>query len=237
MTAATASQAFVDAAAAMVQQEDVAGTLNRLLADCAKFSAANAVGLLVRNGQHRLELLSATSHQAAELELYQLQHDTGPCVDAAREGVALSATTDAEIIERWGGVGEAIVAAGFHAVHAVPLRWHGRLIGAMNAFHSVPETADDEARQLTQAFADMAAVVIVQSAELTPSQLDERIQAALAGRSVLEQAKGVLAQLTGVDMAAAYELLVQRATSDGSSLTETAIGIIQEAGKRSGRPA
>jgi transcriptional regulator with GAF, ATPase, and Fis domain len=158
MTAATASQAFVDAAAAMVQQEDVTDTLNRLLADCAKFSAADAVGLLVRNAEDRLELLSATSHQAAELELYQLQHDTGPCVDSAREGVALSATADVEITERWGRVGEAILAAGFHAVHAVPLRWHGRLIGAMNAFHVIPQTADEEARQLTQACADIAAV-------------------------------------------------------------------------------
>src|SRR5882757_2485073 len=129
MTAATASQAFVDAAAAMVQQDDVAGTLNRLLADCAKFSTADAIGLLIRNAEGRLELLSATSHQAVQLELYQLQHDIGPCVDAARDGTALTATADVEIIERWGQVGEAIVAAGFHAVHAVPLRWHGRLIG------------------------------------------------------------------------------------------------------------
>jgi transcriptional regulator with GAF, ATPase, and Fis domain len=232
MTAATASQAFVDAAAAMVQQEDVTDTLNRLLADCAKFSAADAVGLLVRNAEDRLELLSATSHQAAELELYQLQHDTGPCVDAAREGVALSATADVEITERWGRVGEAILAAGFHAVHAVPLRWHGRLIGAMNAFHVIPRTADEEARQLTQAFADIAAVVIVQSADLTHAQLAERIQAALAGRTVIEQAKGVIAHLAGVDMAAAYDLLVQRAVKHGVSLTQAAVGVVEDARKR-----
>jgi transcriptional regulator with GAF, ATPase, and Fis domain len=232
MSAATASQAFVDAVAAMVQQEDVADTLNRLLVDCAKFSAADAVGLLVRRPDDELELLSATSHQAAELELYQLQLDTGPCVDAARDGVALTATADAEIIERWGSVGEAILAAGFHAVHAVPLRWHGRLIGAMGAFHMLAEGADDEARQLTQAFADIAAVVIVQSADLTQSQLDERIAAALAGRTILEQAKGVVAQLNGIDMAAAYELLVQRAAADGVSLTHTAVGIVQNARRR-----
>jgi transcriptional regulator with GAF, ATPase, and Fis domain len=232
MTATTASQAFVDAAAAMVQQDDVAGTLTRLLADCAKFTAAEAIGLLVKHEDGSLEILSATSHQAAELELYQLQQDSGPCVDVAQGGSALSVAVDAELIERWGQVGEAIIAAGYHAVHAVPLRWHGRVIGAMNAFHSVPETADREAQQLTQAFADIAAVVIIQSAELTPGQLDERIRTALAGRTVIEQAKGVLAQLSDVDMAAAYELLVQRAADSGVSLTQAANGVIEDARKR-----
>jgi transcriptional regulator with GAF, ATPase, and Fis domain len=233
MTAATASQAFVDAAAAMVQQDDVADTLTRLLADCAKFTAADAIGLLVKHEDGSLEILSATSHQAAELELYQLQQNSGPCVDVAHDGSALSVAVDTEFIERWGQVGEAIIAAGFHAVHAVPLRWHGRLIGAMNAFHAVPETADGEAQQLTQAFADIAAVVIIQSAELTPGQLDERIRTALAGRTVIEQAKGVLAQLSSVDMAGAYDLLVQRAAESGVSLTQAANGIIEDARKRS----
>ncbi|GAB2614903.1 GAF and ANTAR domain-containing protein [Kribbella endophytica] len=232
MTASTASQAFVDAAAAMVSQRDVADTLSRLLADCAKFTAADAIGVLVRDEQGRLEVLSATSHRAAELELYQLQHDTGPCVDAAREGVATSVDTDADITGRWDKVGEAIIAAGFHAVHAVPLRWHGHLIGAMNAFHSVPATLDDETRQLTQAFADIATVAIVQTTDLTDNQLEERIRTALAGRTVIEQAKGVLAHTSNLDMAAAYQHLVQHASDNATTLTGAATEIIQQAQQR-----
>lgn len=232
MTASTASQAFVDAAAAMVEQHDTTDTLAKLLDDCAKFTTAAAVGLLVRDHAGQLEVLSATSHQATELELYQLQHDAGPCVDAARGGAAVSEQTDTAIIQRWDKVGEAIVAAGFHAVHGVPLRWHGRSIGAMNAFHTDPATLDDESRHLTQAFADIATVVIVQSAELSIGQLDERIRSALTGRIVIEQAKGVLAQTAGLDMAAAYKLLVHRAAADGTTLTETAAEIIQQAHRR-----
>ncbi|WBQ03490.1 GAF and ANTAR domain-containing protein [Kribbella sp. CA-293567] len=232
MTAASASQAFVAAAAAMVQQDDVAHTLATLLDDCAKFTGAGAVGLLVHDDGGRLELLSASSHLATELELYQLQQDDGPCVDAARDGEPISALTDADLTGRWELVGPAIVAAGFHAVHAVPLRWHGRLIGALNAFHTAPATIDDEARQLTQAFADIATIVIVQSTALTPSQLNDRIRAALAGRIVIEQAKGVLAQTTGLDPAAAYRLLVERASGDGATLTDTAQQTIRHAMRR-----
>lgn len=232
MTASTASQAFVDAAAAMVSHNDVAGTLSRLLADCAKFTAAGAIGILVKDDGGRLDVLSATSHRAAELELYQLQHGSGPCVDAARDGHALLANTDADITTRWNTVGEAIVAAGFHAVYAVPLRWHGQLIGAMNAFHTDPGSLDDEARQLTQAFADIATVVIVQSVDLTSNQLQDRIRAALAGRTVIEQAKGVLAHAMNLDMAAAYQQLVQRATGNDTTLTDIAAQVIQQAQRR-----
>ncbi|WP_328997860.1 GAF and ANTAR domain-containing protein [Kribbella sp. NBC_00709] len=232
MTATTASQAFIDAAAAIVQQDDVADILVRLLGDCAGLTNAGAIGLLVKDGHGRLEVLSATSHQAVELELYELQHDTGPCVDAARDGVSQSVRSPDEVIARWGKVGEAIVAGGFHAVHAVPLRWHGRLIGAMNAFHASVETADDASLQLTQAFADIATVVIVQPVVVTSSELDERVRIVLDGRTVVEQAKGVLAESAGVDVANAYQLLVQRAVQNGTTLTEAASAIIEEAQRR-----
>jgi transcriptional regulator with GAF, ATPase, and Fis domain len=232
MTAHTVSQAFIDAASAMVQQHDVADTLAQLLENCADLTSAAAVGLLVVNSRGNLEVLSATSHQAVELELYQLQHDTGPCVEAALSGAVVSVATDGEITARWDKVGVAIVAAGFHAVHAVPLRWHGRLIGAMNAFHTDPESVDDEARQLTQAFADIAAAVILQSATLSSNELDDRVRTALAGRTVIEQAKGVLAETSGADMATAYRLLVRQAIEKHVSLTEAATQVIEQAQRR-----
>jgi transcriptional regulator with GAF, ATPase, and Fis domain len=232
VTASSVTRAFVDATAAMVQDRDVADTLAKLLHDCATSTAANAVGLLVTDERGDLDVLSATSHQATELELYQLQLDVGPCIDAVRTGASVAAAADSDIKGRWGVVGEAILEAGFHAVQSVPLRWHGRIIGALNAFHRDPGTIDEDTEVLLQAFADVATVVIVQSAELSSADLAERIRRALAGRTVIEQAKGVLAQTAQVDMAAAYELLARRAAESGSSLSETAARIIQDAQTR-----
>lgn len=66
-------------------------------------------------------------------------------------------------------------------------------------------------------------MVIIQTTALTSSELNERVQAALAGRTVIEQAKGVLAETTGADMATAYQHLVQRAQQTHASLTDAAI--------------
>jgi transcriptional regulator with GAF, ATPase, and Fis domain len=232
MTDGGVTRAFLDATTAMVQDRDVADTLAKLLEDCARSTAADAIGLLVTDKRGSLDVLSATSHQAAELEIYQLQHETGPCIETVRSGLPVTAESDSEIRDRWGVVGEAIVKADLHAVRGVPLRWHGRVIGAMNVFYRDPGRVDEETQVLLQAFADVATVVIVQSAEISSTELTERVQFALAGRTVIEQAKGVLAQTAQVDMATAYELLARRAAENGSSLTDTAAQIIQDAQTR-----
>jgi transcriptional regulator with GAF, ATPase, and Fis domain len=232
MTAVTASQAFADAAAAMVQQHDTTDTLAHLLTDYAELSDAAAAGILVKDSDGQLELLSASSHQAVELELYQLQHDTGPCVEAVHQQETLSAYGEQQIVDRWGTVGTAIVAAGYHCVIAVPMRWRGVVIGAMNSFHTGSAPLSEDTQVLTQTFADFATVVIVQSTELTAGQLDERVSSALGGRTVVEQAKGVLAYTAGVDMAGAYRLLVQRAAESATTLTETATQIVRQAQHR-----
>ena len=82
MSARTASDAFAAATAALVTETDTAGILANVLADTAEVLRADSVGLLVYTPRrNQLELLSSTSHVAAELELYQLQHDTGPCLE------------------------------------------------------------------------------------------------------------------------------------------------------------
>ena len=145
---------------------------------------------------HRPQPRDATSHRTAELELYQLQEDTGPCIEAVHSGEAVSAASPAEILDRWGAVGEAITAAGYESVYAAPLRWHGVIIGALNCFRRTTEAVGREEVLLWQAFADVATIVVVQATELTVRQLTGRIDTALEGRTVIEQAKGSLPTTT-----------------------------------------
>jgi transcriptional regulator with GAF, ATPase, and Fis domain len=226
------AQAFADAAAAMVNQDDVTDTLANLLASCAELTSATALGLLVRTGSGELELLSATSHRTAELELYQVQQDTGPCVDVIHTGEPIEAVSPAEILDRWGAVGEAITAAGYESVYAAPLRWHGVTIGGLNSFRRSHAQVDREEGLLLQAFADVATIVVVQATDLTVRQVAGRIEAALEGRTVIEQAKGVLAYLNDVDMADAYQLLKAQAADHGVTLTVAAERIVQAAAQR-----
>lgn len=229
MTRITAAQALADATAALVRDGDVVDVLSHLVRDCAAVLGADAVGLLVLAGDGHLELLSSTSHRVAELELYQIQQDTGPCIEAIRTATMVSSVGPEQIVGRWPDVGAAIVAAGYQSVHAYPLRWHDKLLGAMNVFRADAQDLDAESVALGPAFADMATIVILQSGELSSEDVTARVYRALQAGTAIERAKGVLAYSRNLDMAAAYDYLIALATERSASLDVTAAEVIAQA--------
>jgi len=222
----TSTQILADSTSAMVQDHDVTDTLSTLLKDCGEGLSAAAVGLLIRSESGQIELLSSTSHAMAELELFQIQQATGPCIDAISSDIAISVVGSADILARWPGVGRAIIEAGYQSVNASPLRWRGRTLGALNAFFVDPAPRTKEQVLLAQTLADVATLVIVQAVDLSVGDVGDRILAALDGRAIIEQAKGVIAFDQSLDMASAYDLLVTTASRKGTSLSATAEGII-----------
>ncbi len=73
MTARTATQT----SAALTRGRDATDVLDQLVRDSAEVLGARAVGLLVVAAGGEVELLSATSHQMAQLEMFQIQQDNG----------------------------------------------------------------------------------------------------------------------------------------------------------------
>ena len=86
----TPLQAMARAASTLVSDDDVTDVLAQLLTDAAESLDASAAGMLLLRPGGLLEVLTATSHRASDLELYQAQEQRGPCAEAA--------TTDATVI-------------------------------------------------------------------------------------------------------------------------------------------
>jgi hypothetical protein len=213
--------------ALVVSDPDVADILAHLLADCARATSADACALLAVDSNGELSLLAAESHRAVELEMLQIQRDSGPCVEVM-DGVAPLHVSGIDAIrERWGEVGAAIVDAGFHAVEAYPMRWRGTMLGGLNLFWTDADRPADEG--LAQAYADMATLVVVQSVSVDTDQVRAGLHEALSARGVVEQAKGVVAYRDGVDLGEAYTSLLRRAESSGTPLTQTALDVVAEA--------
>jgi GAF domain-containing protein len=232
MRAHRAELALAQMLGALVREHETADLLAELVQDCAALLPADAAAVLVTDGDRGLELLSATSHRAGELEVYQAQHGNGPCVDTLRTGAPVVAIGSDEITGRWPDVGRVIVDSGFRAVHAFPMVWHGKPLGGLNVFSEEPVPLGTVPRQLAQNFADVATLALAQPGVLEDDELGERISAALEGRVVIEQAKGVLAHLLGVDSASAYDHLLRRAVDTGSTLSATAREVIRQAHER-----
>ena len=227
MTRRTPTQALAHAAGALVQASDVTHVLAVVIEDAAELMGADAVGLLVRGQDGVLEVLTASSHRAHELELLQAQQGAGPCIDALSSGQRVAETTPASIEARWPTIGPRIHAAGYTSVHAFPMSWQDQTFGALNVFHCGAWPDDIDLAVVGQAFADIASAVTVQAgqSDVDPS---ERVMEALAGRKLIEQAKGVLAYQEGIDMAHAYDRL-RASADDTTSLSEVARAVIDDA--------
>jgi len=232
MTSTTAAQAFADAASRMVNRCDIAGDLVLLLIDCAELLSAEAVGLLVAVPDNGLELLSSSSHRVRELELYELQNGTGPCIDAISIGEHITAISP-ELDSAWPPLGAQIVAHGFRSVHAFPLTWHGTAIGALNVFHADPVVLNDGDRLLAGTFADLATAVLARPLDTGVAALRQQIMAALDGRTMIEQAKGIIAYRENLEMSDAFSRLLQLAAASGRPLSQVAGDILTSVSRSS----
>ena len=232
MTPRTPADALALTTAALLHDHDVADLLYRIVRDSARFTSSDAAGLLVRTAGGAMELLSATSHAAVELELYQAQVDEGPCIDALRQGEPVAAVGTDTIRRRWPTAGAAIVEAGFGAVHAYPLTWRDGVLGGLNLFRQPARPDSAEETATARSFADMAALVLIQPERLEHDDVATGLAHALDGRVVIEQAKGVLAQQLDADMETAYTALVDLAAQNGIPLSAMAAAVVHQAYRR-----
>lgn len=104
------------------------------------------------------------------------------------------------------------------AVQACPMRSRTSCIGAINVFFDGPGARTDEQCRVVQAFADIATIAVIHVSGSRERDLAGLTHAALAARAVIEQAKGVIAARTGVNMAAAFERLRTSADDRGMPL-------------------
>jgi GAF domain-containing protein len=128
---------------------------------------------------------------------------------------------------RWPRFAAETLAAGFRSVHALPMRLRGTVIGALNLFHvEVGEmsTADIEG---AQALADVATIAILQNRASVEAQvLNQQLQHALNSRVVIEQAKGMVAERSGLNIELAFTALRAYARNHNLRLVDVAESVI-----------
>jgi GAF domain-containing protein len=220
-------EAFVRLADTLVDDYDVIELFERLCSDCVALLRADAAGLVLTDQRGALQAVSASTEVAALLERFQIDTDQGPCLESFRSS-ALVRAPDLAGDPRWPAFGGRAVASGFRAVHALPMRWRGSTIGALNLFHHAPTAMPAGDLAVGQALADVATIGILSDrASRERDLLTEQLQAALTSRVVIEQAKGVLAERGGIGMDEAFGRLRTYARSTSTRLSDVARSVVE----------
>lgn len=207
---------------------DVVDLLTELTQRCADLLDIASAGFLLVDSLEQLRLLAATSEQTRELELFQLQADEGPCIDSYTSGQTISVADLATETDRWPRFVPAAREAGFASVHAIPMRAAGRVLGALGLFGTHTGTLNDADLLVGRALTHVACVALLQEHPPTPSTVMSQLRSALAGRVVVEQAKGFLRERLDVPIEDAFTLLRAYAHAHGDHLTKVARRLITE---------
>jgi GAF domain-containing protein len=213
-------RSLVEMADTLVDNYDVIDLLTGLTDRCVGVSAA---GVMLASPAGRLALAASSSEAMRLLELFELQAQEGPCLDAFRTGEPAGHEDLETGSGRWPSFTAAARAAGFGSACALPLRLREATLGALNLL-SISRSPIAEADLIVaRAFADLAALSIAQHRASAEAQhLNEQLSAALTSRVVIEQAKGVISERAGVPLAEAFSRLRAYARNRNLRLTDVA---------------
>lgn len=215
---------FVEVADTLVDEFDLVEFMQMLADRTAGLLDASAVGLLLADQQRQLRFMAASDESSRLLELFQLQNQEGPCLEAFTTGTPVINADLRNAATRWPLFAPRATAAGFTSVHAFPLRLRTEVIGAMNVFGTVPGAGLDETdAQIVQALADVAAIGLLQERAISHGELlTEQLQGALNSRIIVEQAKGAIAQAHGVSVDVAFASIRAYARRSNRRLSDVA---------------
>jgi GAF domain-containing protein len=216
-------KSLVEMADTLVDDYDVVDMLTGVADRCVSLLGVSAAGVMLASPAGGLGLVASSSEAMRLLELFELQAQEGPCLDAFASGEPVEHENLQAGAGRWPLFAAAATQAGFQSALALPLRLRELTVGALNLLSVTRAPLPEEDLIVARAFADLAALSITQHRATAEAQrLNEQLSAALTSRVVIEQAKGVISERAGVDLAEAFSWLRAHARNHNRRLTEVA---------------
>lgn len=225
------ADAFVELADSLVTGFDVTDFLDRVVIRAVELLDAQAAGIMLVDAHGQLQVLAASSHDVRLLELFELQGDSGPCLDSFRTGQSVTPPDRAAMQSSWPVFAARAEEVGYSSVQAVPLRLRDEVIGAMNVFRVAEGALVGSQLKLARALADVASVALISERTISARELmADQLQEALNSRVLVEQAKGMLAERTGVGVDEAFARMRDHARRSGRSLRDVAAAVVRNRG-------
>ncbi|MFG2819688.1 GAF and ANTAR domain-containing protein [Kitasatospora sp. NPDC048365] len=223
------NEAFASLTESLVGDFDLAELLDRIAGYCVTLCSAGGAGIVVVDRTGALRDVAYSSEAVRALERRQVEAGEGPCVDCVRLGRPVIEPDLSAADVRWPLFAPAGRQAGFNSVRALPLQVRDTTVGALNLFDVGSAGTGSEDLRAAQVFADLAVLAVLHHRQLDLEAAGENISHALADRSLIERAKGMLAEAGGIEMDEAFDRLAAHARRNVQGPTETAAALVSGA--------
>ena len=148
-----------------------------------------------------------TDERTLKVDTEQYDADQGPCLHAARTGEVVMVDAE-EAQERWPRFCAAARAQGVRSFLAAPLFTNQQSIGSFNLYGRDRSAFDRLDAEVLDLLTTTVSRTIGDFARYKSASLvAETIQGALENRAPIEQAKGMLMALHGIDASTAFDML------------------------------
>jgi GAF domain-containing protein len=200
----------------------LAPTLQQVVVAAKQLFEADAAGLMLIDREGRLRWASASDQTAQTVEDGQERLAQGPCMVAFSQR-APAAIRDISHEPQWGELGRVLAGEGICAALSAPVEVDGSAIGTLDIYSSAPWDWDDSEIATLQTYAGLTASLLTAAVTAqVQGRLANQLQAALAHRWLIEQAKGMVMAREGLDAQAAFERLRRAARSSSRRLVDVA---------------
>jgi hypothetical protein len=180
---------------------------------------------MLREG--RLLTVASTDPQATEADQVEYATDTGPCVEAARRGLE-TIVVDLRSDDRWPEWAEASVRLGFRSAAAAPADTGDGAQLAINLYGREPDAFGENEMRRARVYVDEAARALRLCLLLAErAEQSEHLETAMASRSTIDQALGVIMGQNRISRDEAFAILRAASQHRNIKLREVAAALIE----------
>lgn len=191
---------------------DVVDVAQVLVESSASLFDIDAAGLLIAGPDGELDVLASTSEASRLIEVLQIDAEEGPCLDCFHTGQPVSVPNISTRPAKWSQFIGRARELNFQSVHAIPLRHRNTVIGTLNLLSTTAGELNEPDLKAARALADLTTLGILYDRS-TREQItvQQQLEAALASRILIEQAKGFISNRNRISVDDAFTLIRKHA--------------------------
>jgi transcriptional regulator with GAF, ATPase, and Fis domain len=217
---------LVTAGRSIADEDDLLTLLQRVAGIAQEvIDGADSAGVTIDFGGRTYTAVH-TDQRTLQVDDDQYDAGDGPCLHAARTGTTVLVDATAAV-DRWPRFAAAAAAEGIYSFLAAPLHAAGQPLGSFNLYgrtRSAFDTLDGEILDLLTA--TVSRTIGDFARFRSASDVAESIERALATRGPIDQAKGMLMAIHGIDADQAFDRLRTQSQNTNTPLYAVATALI-----------